>query len=70
MKMYRPQYLEKPEATYEKYWSHNGYLLAQHTRIILWSGYKRKQKHEVVPFRGRRKPKTPKFGNRGAYLWP
>lgn len=24
--MYRPQYLEEPESTYEKYWSHNGYL--------------------------------------------
>ncbi|BCU41183.1 hypothetical protein [Bacteriophage sp.] len=68
--MYRPQYLEEPESTYEKYWSHNGYLPVQHTRIILWSGYKRKQNHEVVPFRGRRKPKTPKVGHRGDYLWP
>lgn len=68
--MYRPQYLEEPESTYEKYWSHNGYLPVQHTRIILWSRYKRKQNHEVVPFRGRRKPKTPKVGHIGAYLWP
>ena len=67
--MYRPQYLEEPESTYEKYWSHNGYLPVQHTRIILWSGYKRKKNHEVVPFRGRRKPKTPKVGHRGGNLW-
>jgi len=67
--MYRPQYLEKSESKYEKYWIHNGYCSAEHTRIVLGSKYKRKQNHEVLPFRGRRKPKSPNTGNRGGNLW-
>ena len=63
--MYRPQYLEEPESTYEKYWSHNGHCPAEHTRIVLGSKYKRKQNDEVVAFRGRRKPKKPKALSKG-----
>lgn len=60
--MYRPHYLDKCKikiyGDFEVY-----------TTLYTSVTYKRKQNDEVVPFRGRRKPKTPKIENRGDYLW-
>lgn len=70
MNMYRPQYLEKPEATYVEQWYIDENCVEEYKSIVSGSRYRRKQIHEVAPKRDRRKPKTPRTGNRGDYLWP
>lgn len=59
--MHRPQYLDKQEVKTYPY-------SESYTRIHSPVGSKQKLNHEVVPFRGRRKRRTPKVGNRGACL--
>lgn len=60
--MYRPQYLDKQEVKTYPY-------SESYTRIHSPAGSKQKLNREVVPFRGRRKPKSPNTGNRGGNLW-
>lgn len=60
--MYRPQYLDKQEVKTYPY-------SESYTRIHSPAGSKQKLNHEVVPFRGRRKPKNAKVGHRGGNLW-
>ena len=61
--MYRPHYLDKKVIKI-----YNDFEV--YVTVFSNESYKRKDNDEVVKKFGRRKPKTPKVGNRGAYLWP
>ncbi|MDQ6112790.1 hypothetical protein [Enterococcus gallinarum] len=56
--------------TYVEHWYIDENCVEEYKPTVSGSRYRRKQIHEVVPKRDRRKPKTPRNGNRGDYLWP